>query len=121
MASLEKIVLLLGSDQPFEALAARDALIKYLARKGLDLYWFAQQADRCITSLHGSHEGTAYNVEAEEIDHQAAAHWLLDNFISLLSTRERGFLENMTTWVGEPTEPQANWLEALVRRHGYRP
>ena len=103
MATLGKIVLMLSSDQPGEVVAARDALKRGLALEGHDLYWLAEQVDRCIASLHGGHEGSVHNAEADEIDHQAAAKWLLDNFASLLSAKEWDFVERMTRWVGEPS------------------
>ncbi|MBZ9654005.1 hypothetical protein [Phyllobacterium lublinensis] len=121
MASLEKIVLLLGSDHPFEALAARDALIKRLAREGRDLHWFAKQADLCIASSHADKGGTADANSTDEIDHQAAAKWLLDQFGSFLSPNQRDFCNTIMQWVGEPTEKQAGWLSALLRKYGYRP
>ncbi len=121
MATLGKIVLMLSSDQPGEVVAARDALKRGLALEGHDLYWLAEQVDRCIASLHGGRGGSVHNAEADEIDHQAAAKWLLDNFASLLSAKEWDFVERMTRWVGEPSQPQTNWLCALLRRHGYRP
>lgn len=123
MVSLSQLILLLSSDQPGEIAAAARAIGKRLAREGHDWHWFAEQVDRVISNGNsGNGYGrTDHKAAGNEIDHQAAAAWLLDNCDPVLSPKERDFLETMTRWVGEPTEKQAAWLSALMRKYRYRP
>ncbi len=55
------------------------------------------------------------------VDCQDAAEWLLDNHSARLGPKNSDFLNTMLGWRGEPTRPQAKWLNDLCRRYGYTP
>jgi hypothetical protein len=46
---------------------------------------------------------------------RASARWLI-NSGAYLSPKERAFAHQMAGWTSEPSERQAQWLEALVER-----
>jgi hypothetical protein len=97
-----RLIRLLGSDSDGECLAAARALGRTLAGAGEDFHSLARAIENS-------------SIETRPQNWRATAQWLI-NSGAYLSPKERGFVHQMAGWTREPSERQAQWLEALVER-----
>src|SRR5271165_3861258 len=99
---------MLGSDKDGEALAAARAIGRTLKSVNSDFHELAARIEKTTPVVASTDGISPYWAQDAAID-------VLDSGMPL-SAREREFLSHMTKWSGRPTERQAAWLKALIKR-----
>jgi hypothetical protein len=104
---LGQLVRLLASDRDGEVLSAARALGRTLKGIGEDFHTLAAAIE--LSAAGTPHEDTSVR------DWRTMARWLSERS-TLLTLKERQFVGCMTTWRGEPSAKQREWLRAIVER-----
>jgi hypothetical protein len=119
---IRPLILLLGSDQGGEVVAAANALVKTLKADGRDLY------DLCATLVQPLPAPKPERTKPEpkskprqepEPDPwrvKAAAITRHDREHSSLREHERRFVQQIINWRSKPSEKQLNWLDNIYSK-----
>ena len=102
------LLLMLGTDQDGEALAARLALTRTLRAAGADMHVLARE-------IESPAPRSTFHEDAHPSDWRAKLKICLDHK-HFLSSWECGFLESMCKWTGQPTVKQADRLDAIFNK-----
>jgi hypothetical protein len=102
-----QLIRMLGSDQDGEVVAAARALGRTLAGAGEDFHSLADAVESSAIETRP--------LQRRPENWRTSARWLI-NSGAYLSPKERAFAHQMAGWTSEPSERQAQWLEALVER-----
>jgi hypothetical protein len=112
LAKVAKLIRLLSSDKPGEALGAISAIRRTLAGAGLDLHDLAHVIETA------SEIKTAPKVmpSDETIDWQQFAVRILRHHGAELNEKEVTFVSTMSRWHGLPSRKQQEWLCDIAAR-----
>ena len=111
-AKLEKLVLMLSSDQPGEVVAAAAAIKRTLRTADADFHDLARGLIGTATSSSSS---TSSSPTREDRDWRPL-HAYCKCHLDELSSREQDFMSTLDRWKGNITERQRAWLEAIHDR-----
>ena len=101
---LEKLVLMLSSDQAGEVVAAAAAIKRALRTAGANWYDLARGLTRPVTQDNGDRSGWR------------PLHAYCRQHLDALSDREQDFMATLDHWRGNLTEKQRAWLDAIYDR-----
>jgi hypothetical protein len=116
---LQKLVLMLSSDQPGEVAAAAAAIKRALQAAGADFHDLARELTKPSappaqpTSAAYERPYWAYRHDDESWQ---AMHAFCKHHMGRLTAREQGLMETLDGWRGTPTEKQQSWLKAIHAR-----
>jgi hypothetical protein len=112
-----KLVRLLGSDKDHEALGAARALKRVLTSVKLDLHDLANvvefAAHREIPQVEATTDNPFSRMRRSDV---RAVLRVCHDYRDELSVKERGFIDTLSRWRGQPTERQMAWLSSLYER-----
>jgi len=111
---LEKLVLMLSSDQPGEVVAAANAIERALRTAGADWHDLAHELTRPAAPARDRHKGRS-NRDNEGGDWRPLYEYCRRH-LDVLSNREQGFMATLGHWRGDVTEKQRGWLQAIHAR-----
>jgi hypothetical protein len=112
-SKLQRLLLMLSSDQPGEVVAAAAAIKRTLQSGGCDFHDLASE----LTSPSSAKP----KFEEQPEPPRAAPDWheMRDFCLAYperLRTSERDFVESLIAWRGRLTEKQMNWLTSIFER-----
>ena len=110
---LEKLVLMLSSDQPGEVVAAAAAIKRTLRTAGADFHDLARGLIGTATSSSSSSSTSSSSREDRD---WRPLHAYCKCHLDELSSREQDFMSTLDRWKGNITERQRTWLEAIHDR-----
>jgi hypothetical protein len=110
---LEKLVLMLSSDQPGEVAAAAAAINRTLQTVGADWHDLAQELTKPSPAPPRDEYSRSRN---EGQDDWRPLHKYCRSHAEELSAREQDFMDTLSRWRGNITEKQRAWLEAIHAR-----
>ena len=108
---LQRLLLLLSSDQPGEVVAAAAAIKRTLKSAGCDFHDLVAG----LSSLPRTHEPR----QGHDEDFWRAMRDFCLARRSLLRGRELAFLTNLGDWRGDLTKKQNDWLSGILERLKY--
>jgi hypothetical protein len=109
---LQKLLLMLSSDQPGEVVAAAAAIKRTLRTAGADFHDLARGLIATATSSSSSSSTSSSREDRDWRPLHAYCKCHLDE----LSSREQDFMSTLDRWKGNITERQRTWLEAIHDR-----
>lgn len=112
---LEKLVLMLSSDQPGEVAAAAAAIGRALETCGADWYDLARELSKPAAAASHGFYGWRGDASQSEGDWRAL-HEYCRQRLDALSDRERDFTATLDRWRGNITDKQRAWLEGIHAR-----
>jgi hypothetical protein len=116
-AKLEKLVLMLSSDQPGEVVAAAAAIKRTLRTAGADFHDLARGLTGTATSSSSSTSSSSTSSSSSSEDRDwRPLHAYCKCHLDELSSREQDFMSTLDRWKGNITERQGAWLEAIHDR-----
>ena len=110
---LEKLVLMLSSDQPGEVVAAAAAIKHTLRTADADFHDLARGLTGTATSSSSSSSTSSSSREDRD---WRPLHAYCKCHLDELSSREQDFMSTLDRWKGNITERQRAWLEAIHDR-----
>jgi hypothetical protein len=133
---LEKLLKLLASDKDGEVIAAAHAIKRTLESAGADIHELAarfkggklSEAEMKRIYDAGVQDGKDAAAAAQGFSNTEGpsyyemAKYCIEHSDGRLTSKERGFVEDMTRWCArrEPTEKQGKWLHVLYVKLGRR-
>ena len=114
---LEKLVLMLSSDQPGEVVAAAAAIKRALQTAGADWHDFARELTKPATPSRDGHHSR--NHDRDRYGDRSGwrpLHAYCRRHLDALPSRERDFMTTLDHWRGNITEKQRAWLDAIHAR-----
>jgi hypothetical protein len=118
---LQKLVLLLSSDQPGEVAAAAKAIERALQGIGADWHDLARELAKPAPAAPqpNTSKNNGYSHRWDDDDDDDDWRELRDfcqRHENWLHGREQDFIETLEHWRGRPTEKQMNWLRSIYAR-----
>jgi hypothetical protein len=110
---LEKLVLMLSSDQPGEVVAAAAAIRRTLETVGADWHDLTRELTKPVAPSHDRSRGENYDSDRSG---WRPLHAYCRRHLDALSAREQDFIATLDTWRGNVTEKQLAWLIAIHGR-----
>jgi hypothetical protein len=111
LSRIGKLIRLLGSDKPGEAIGAVHAIRRTLAGAGLDLHDLAR-----IIESNGGDLKAVSRMASDSLDWQRLAVRLLREHGDELSEKEAAFVDTMSVWDDMPSPKQQKWLLDIAAR-----
>jgi hypothetical protein len=110
---LEKLVLMLSSDQPGEVVAAAAAIKRALQSAGTDWHDLARELTKPVVTVHDSYGRRGRGPQRED---WRPLYEYCRSHQEWLSFREGDFMHTLSRWRGNITPKQQAWLEAIHAR-----
>ena len=110
---LEKLVLMLSSNQPNEVAAAAAAITRTLQAAGADWHEFARELTKPAAPARDRHKGRNWD---DDSDDWRPLYEYCRRHLDALSSREQDFMATLCQWRGNITEKQRAWLDAIHDR-----
>lgn len=112
---LQKLLLMLSSDQPGEVVAAAQAIKRALKAAGADWHYLANRLTTGPKPHKADHR--ARRPDTWPDDWHVMHDYCLDREAQLRS-REQDFINSLCEWRGDLTEKQYAWLASIYQRLG---
>jgi len=113
LAKVAKLIRLLSSDKPGEAVGTVHAIRRTLAGAGLDLHDLAHMIE--AGGLQAAPESKPKPSD-ETTEWQSLAARILREHDGALGEKEAAFVDTMSVWEGVPSPKQQKWLRDIAAR-----